>query len=282
MSILFPTDLSEQSAKHFEFALELAKKLNHTITLVHVYPIPMPYPSMDETRTGDISEELITATEAAHEEKLKQFKNLLSDKYANSFPDLVRVGGMLRMGFVGEEVANCADEIKASYIVISVKHTTGLKRFLGGSDVSAIIRKSHVPVITIPDNYTFRPIQKIAYATDLTFSDNAVIAKLLEIGDSFGAQIKCFHVHDSNIDTENSIIGDFIEQYKSEANARRISFELVDNINVPDGIDFYVKSNDIDLLVVLKQKTYWLQIFESSITKKMVYHEDVPMLIYHD
>ena len=33
---------------------------------------------------------------------------------------------------------------------------------------------------------------------------------------------------------------------------------------------------------VLKQKTYWLDIFESSVTKKLVFHEDVPMLIYHD
>ena len=34
MSILFPTDFSEHSAKTFGFALDLAKKLNETITLV--------------------------------------------------------------------------------------------------------------------------------------------------------------------------------------------------------------------------------------------------------
>ena len=104
----------------------------------------------------------------------------------------------------------------------------------------------------------------------------------MELALKFGSIIKCFHVHDSNLEVENAIISDFIERYKTEANNRTITFELVDNINITDGIDYYVNQHDIDLLVVLKQKTYWLDIFESSVTKKLVFHEDVPMLIYHD
>jgi nucleotide-binding universal stress UspA family protein len=277
MSILFPTDFSAHSAKTFGFALDLAKKLNETITLVHIYPVPMNYPSIDETRLGDMSEEIINATEAAMEDRLRQFKSDLQDAYGSSHPELVRVHGILRMGFVGDEVARAADEIKASYIVIGAK-----KKFLGGSDVGAIIKRSPVPVITVPENYHFRSINKIGYATDLTFSDNEIIARLMELAVKFGSTIKCFHVHDSNLEVENAIISDFIERYKTEANNRSITFELVDNINITDGIDYYVKEHDIDLLVVLKQKTYWLDIFESSVTKKLVFHEDVPMLIYHD
>lgn len=282
MSVLFPTDFSEYSAKTFGFALDLAKKLNETITLVHVYPLPMNYPSIDETRLGDVTEEMINVTESAMEDRLRQFKTDLQDRYGSNHPELVRVNGILRMGFVGEEVARAADEINATYIVIGAKKPTGLKKFLGGSDVGSIIKKSNVPVFTVPENYHFRSITKIAYATDLTFNDNDVISRLMELSVKFGSVIKCFHVHNSNLEVENAIISDFIERYKTEANNRTITFELVDNNNVTDGIDYYVKSHDIDLLVVLKQKTYWLEIFESSITKKLVFHEDVPMLIYHD
>ncbi len=282
MSILFPTDLSEQSVKTFEYAMHFAKMLNMPITLMHVYPIPMAYPSLDETRTGDISEELITATEAAHAEKLNQFAAALKAKFGGAAPESLRIGTELRMGFVGDEVIHMAASMQAAYVIIGVKHTSGLKRFLGGSDVSTIVRRCHVPVITVPENYTFKPIEKIAYATDLTFSDNEVINRLLDLSAKFDAHVKCFHVHDSKLETENAIIHDFIEQYKSEANHRRITFEMVDNISITDGIDYYVKTHDIDMLAVLKQKTYWLEIFETSITKKMVYHEDVPMLIYHE
>ncbi len=282
MSILFPTDFSEQSANCFGFALNLAKKLNHTITLMHVYPLPMNFPSVDETRMADVTEEMVSITENAIVEKMKHFKDELQARYHDSTPQLTRVETLIKMGFVGDEVTRAANEIKASFIVICAKRPTGLKRFLGGSDVSSIIKKSDVPVFTVPENYTFKPIDKIGYASDLSFADNSVIGRLLEVADTLGAQIKCFHVHDSNLEVENAIIRDFIEQYKTEANDRRITFELVDNINITDGIDYYVKSHDIDLLVVMKQKTYWMDIFESSITKKLVFHEDVPMLVYHD
>lgn len=282
MSILFPTDFSEHSAKTFGFALDLAKKLNETITLVHIYPVPLNYATADETRLGDLSEELINITESAVEDRLRQFKTDLQDRYGSNYPELVRVNGILRMGFVGEEIARAADEINASYIVIGAKKPTGIKRFLGGGDVGAIIKKSKVPVFTVPEDYHFRSIDKIGFATDLTYNDNEVIARLLSLSAQLGSVIKCFHVHNSNLEVENAIIGDFIERYKNEANNRSITFELVDNVNVTDGIDYYVKNHDIDLLVVIKQKTYWLDIFESSVTKKLVFHENVPMLIYHD
>ncbi len=282
MSILFPTDLSEQSAVTFEFAMDLAKKLNETITLIHVYGVPMTYPSMDESRLNDVAEEMIQATETAMEDRLKLFKDDLKSRYTSHAPEMVRVNGMLKMGFVADEIANAAEEINAAFIVVGVKHTKGLKRFLGGSNVASIIKKCKTPIITVPENYSFKPIQKIAYATDLTFNDSEIISRMLDLAAKFDAHIKCFHVHDSNLEIENAIIDDFIQQYKNEVERRILSFEMVDNINILDGIDFFVHQQDIDLLVVLKQKTYWLEIFETSITKQLVFHENVPMLVYHE
>jgi nucleotide-binding universal stress UspA family protein len=282
MSILFPTNFSDQSANCFGYALNLAKKLNHTITLLHVYPLPMNFPSVDETRMADLTEDMVNIAEKAAADRMMHFKDQLQALYADGSDHMTRVETIVKMGFVGEEVTRTANEINAAYIVICAKKPTGLKRFLGGGDISSIIKKSDVPVFTVPDNYKFKSINKIGFASDLTFSDNSVISRLLTLSDTLGAQIKCFHVHDSNLEVENAIIQDFIEQYKSEANDRRITFELVDNISITDGIDYYVKNHDIDLLVVMKQKTYWMDIFESSITKKLVFHEDVPMLVYHD
>lgn len=282
MRILFPTNLGEQSAETFDFAVHIAKKLNAEIALLHVYPVPMTLPAMDESRTADLADEMLQNAQTANEERLEAFKNLLVDRYQQSYPAIHAMECSLRMGFVGEEVARHADAIQADFVVITARRSSGLKRFLGGSDVSSIIRKCECPVITVPEQYHFHNMDKIAYATDLTFSDNEIIARLLLIGEKLGAMIKCFHVHDSNLDVENAIIKDFIEQYRDEANRRAITFDLVDNINIHDGIDYYVKNNNIDLLVVLKQKKYWLDIFEGSITKQLVFQEKIPMLIYHE
>ncbi|MEZ5013412.1 MAG: universal stress protein [Chitinophagales bacterium] len=282
MDILFPTDLSERSAEHFAFALDLAQKLGDSITLLHVYPVPVNYPTLEEGRMGDVSEELLNATSSAMEERMRLFKEGLSNRYASTHPGMTRVNTALRMGFPGDEVARAAAEMQARFVIIGVKQSSGLKRFFGGSKVSAILKKCEVPIVTIPDGYTYKPIDRIGYATDLTFSDNSVINNLLGLATSIKAQVRCFHVHDSNLDVENSIIDDFIKQYKTEANNRLITFELVDNINTLDGIDYFIQNHDIDMLAVLKQKSYWLEIFDASMTKKLVFHEQIPLIIFHE
>jgi len=282
MSILFPTNFSETSSDTFGYAVQMAKKLNLPITVLHVYPLPMTLPAMDEGRMADLTEEMVETAALANRERMEAFMRTLEERYAREYSAFDTIETKLRMGFVGEEVARTANELQAGFVVITAKKASGLKRFLGGSDVSSIIRRCETPVIAVPEHFHFKNIDKIAYATDLTFSDNEVISRLLVLGEKFGAMVKCFHVHDSDLDIENAIIAEFIEQYRDDANKRAITFDLVDNINIHDGIDYFVKNNDIDLLVVLKQKKYWLEVFETSITKQLVFHEKIPVLVYHE
>lgn len=280
--ILFPTDLSEQSSVTFGFALAFAKKLQMEITLIHVYRVPVINAASMELGSDIVTDEMAIATEIAAENRLKQFKDTLAQKYVDSYPEKIRVNGMLRMGFKGEEICRAAEEIHASYIILSVNRSTGIDKFISTNTVMPVINKSKVPVITVPEHYEFKDFHKIAYATDLTFSDNEMISRLLSLAKTMDATIKCFHVHDSKLEIENSIIDDFIQQYRAEANAGLITFKLVDNLNVLDGIDYYVKEQSIDLLCVMKQKHYWLDFFEKKITKQLVFHEEIPMLIYHE
>ncbi|MFN0276810.1 MAG: universal stress protein [Chitinophagales bacterium] len=280
--ILFPTDFSVQSSKTFGFALAMAKKLNQQITLLHVYHIPVMNPATIELGTNLISDEMMQLTENTAEDRLKQFKEELKSTYSDSNEEFVRVLGMVRMGLVADEIVRSAEEIQADFIVLGIKHSSGLSRALFGSSVMQVIKRSKTGVITVPEKYKHADVHHIAYATDLTFSDNEIINRLLALAKNFSATVKCFHVHDSKLDTENLIIKEFIEQYKTEANAGLIYFQLIDNLNVVDGIDYFVKEHKIDLLCVMKQKHYWIDIFDKQITKHLVFHEDVPMLIYHE
>lgn len=81
----------------------------------------MTFPSMDEGRFNDMSENMMQITETAMEERLKLFKDTLRDKYSNNYPEMISVSGMLKMGFVGEEVARAAKEVNAAFVVLCVK-----------------------------------------------------------------------------------------------------------------------------------------------------------------
>lgn len=282
MNLLFPTDFSEASVKAFETAWYFAKQLKLPITLLHVYPVPITTAPVDDAGITEISEETILATEQAMEERLKQYKEDLKAQYNRHGNDTIRVDTMLKMGFVADEVLHAAEQINAKFIILGVQHTSNIKRAIFGSITGAILRRSKIPVITVPESFSFSGIKQIAYATDLTYADNDVINKLIELAEICGASLKCFHVHNSELTIENSIIQDFITQYKNEANRGLISFQLIDNISTVDGIDYFVKENKIDLLALYKQKHYWIDLFDKSISKQMAFHSTVPLLIYHE
>lgn len=282
MNILFPTDFSEQSADAFEMALYLAEKTNAGILLLHVYSMPVITTSIEEGGFETMPDQLIRISEEAAAKRIAQFKEALMNRYNKGYGDHIPVTEILRMGFVAEEIVALEASEDVSFIAMPVVHTGGVERLLFGGTVASVLKKSKCPVITVPKDFAFRHIHRIGYATDLTFADNQVIDKLLFLADCFGAELRCFHVHDSNLDTESSIIRDFIAQYSNEVARNQISFQLIENLNVLDGIDYFIKENNIDLLGMLRQKSYMNSLFDISYTKKMSAHSDIPLIIYHE
>ncbi|MBK6731737.1 MAG: universal stress protein [Bacteroidetes bacterium] len=282
MNIIFPTDFSEQSADAFEMALYLAEKTNPEILLLHVYSMPMVTTSIEDGGFDTMPDQLIRLSEEAATNRIAQFKDSLINRYNKGYGNRIPVTEVLRMGFVADEIVALAEKEDVFCIVIPVVHTTGMDRLLFGGIVSSVLKKSNSPVFTVPKDFSFRQIQRLAYATDLTFADNEVIDKLLFLADIFEAELKCFHVHDSNLEIENSIIQDFITQYSNEVERKRISFQLIENLNVLDGMDYFVKENRIDLLGMLRQKSYMNSLFNISYTKKMSSHSEIPLIIYHE
>ena len=60
-------------------------------------------------------------------------------------------------------------------------------------------------------------------------------------------------------------------------------FDFIEDDDKQHGIDEYLKTNNPDLLVMLKRKSGFFQsIFHKSITKKMALHGHTPLLVLHD
>lgn len=281
VNILFPTDFSEASAKSFGAAVTLAEKLTLPIMILHVYRPPVVTTGYDDTGLEVVTEQLISGMEDVIRAQMADFIKDISETHQLNKRGIA-VEYSIRMGFVADEIARMADETHSAYITVTVRHSHTGERILLGSAVNGLLRKSHQPLFAFPEDWPLRNFRRIAYATDLSFSDGPVIARLLEFARLFDATVLCFHVHDSNLDTENAIIQEFNDTYRSEIEQGLISFQLSENLRVMDGIDYFVQENAIDLLVMLKQRRYWLDFLEGSYTRKMAFHAGIPLLVYHE
>src|SRR5687767_1295173 len=121
--ILVPTDFTETSDRALDFALELARKFDASITLVHVYQIPaMGFADGGYIAGAEVAAQLSTAGQ-------KRLDALVESKKTSGVP----MKAVLREGVAWEDVNALAKEIDAHLIVIGTHGRRGLARALLGS-----------------------------------------------------------------------------------------------------------------------------------------------------
>ncbi|HEY3323711.1 MAG TPA: universal stress protein [Planctomycetota bacterium] len=143
--IVLTTDFSDNSEAAVPYAVELAKRYDGEIHLLHVtvehaYYVPMP--------TG----EFVTMT--APEEWLKeaqqnQMKILMDRADALATHEGVKVIPMMRNGHPPTEIVHYAKEIDADCVVISTHGRTGLAHLLHGSVGESVLRHCPKPVLSV-------------------------------------------------------------------------------------------------------------------------------------
>src|SRR4030095_8553026 len=137
------------------------------------------------------------------------------------------------------------------------------------------------PVVSVPEKAPLTPIKKITYATDYDNNDIAVLKELVNVAQKFSAQLNVLHVADGEYSDENEkeLMAGFMEKITEKISYYNLSFEILPGKNVEHKLEEYVKQKSTDLMVLSSHHRSVLdKIFSASITKKMAYHIDVPLM----
>jgi nucleotide-binding universal stress UspA family protein len=279
MRILFPTDFSDASRAVFPFLSSFADNQGLPIHLLHVYPPPSAATGYEEAGFDMVSDKVIMELEKSCQRQMDEFLPALRAIHDPA----MGLQGEVRMGTVSDEIVRASEETPTAFIATAVKESSKLDRLIFGTSVNRTIKRSAVPVLTIPQKSSVRKISKMAYATDLGLRDRKVIEHCLKLADSLQAQLDVFHVHDSNLDTERNILDEFRLDFSDAIEKGRLNLQLIESLDVEEGMMQYIDENEVDLLVMLRQKDYWLDLlFNPSHTRKMTLQSHIPVLIYHE
>lgn len=138
-TILVATDFSETSDRALDYAIDLAKLLGSSVTVLHAYELPVyGFPDGALVATVEIATRIMNAAQSA----LAQTCEARANKG-------VKLDSMLRQGVAFEEIHSVAEEINADLIVIGTHGRKGLARALLGSVAEKVIRTATRPVLTI-------------------------------------------------------------------------------------------------------------------------------------
>jgi nucleotide-binding universal stress UspA family protein len=139
--ILCPTDFEPSSSRAIDMAVELARRVGASITLVHVYDSPVyAYSGVPFMPVVDTAAPIEKAAQAALDAAVEDLKRRIENPR-----------GILRRGRAWEEILATAKETEADLIVMGTHGRRGLPHALLGSVAEKVVRLSPVPVLTARD-----------------------------------------------------------------------------------------------------------------------------------
>lgn len=136
--ILVPVDFGPGSSHALELAIDLARRFDAKVTLLHVVSLPAPYTlAYAEGLSWPVNE-----LDTAAKRELDAVRRQAEKKYSNV--ETVVVSGDPR-----EQIVEVAREANMDLIVMATNARRGLARAFLGSVAERVVRTAPVPVLTV-------------------------------------------------------------------------------------------------------------------------------------
>lgn len=261
--ILVPVDFSETSLNALFYAIQLFGQSTGEITVLHTYG---------------------TSSSAFHmknidwilEKDAQREMEVLIEKVQKEESGIVLKTKIVK-GNAVSAIASLGNSGAYGFIVMGTKGASGLKEVFIGSVAGGVISKTQAPVLVIPENYRYRPLNEITFAVSgIPFSNASVVEPLRKLAKMHSFKVNVLHVAEG----KKPYIEDLLSSIEDLNPLLTYAFG-VGNIN--QRLNDYLTENNPGLLCLVRsKKNFFSQLFKESVTLKQTFSSPVPLLILHD
>ena len=273
--ILFPTDFSEVSKNAFIYALKLADSIDAEIITMHVYQLPQA----NYVNVAEYLHEIYDVTELSNFDNYKDEVPILRHIAEENNLDKVKISHVLILGNLIEEIQKITKHENIDFIVMGTKGATGLKETFLGTVATKVMNDVKAVVLAIPERCKYQHIKNLLYITEYNSTDIESFMRVMVLAKVFQAHIDCLHVEPLHHKNKKNDMEDWNELIKNHNIAlHSISGDDIEGI-ILNFIDLY-KINMIAMRVY--HKNFFEKLFEISLSKKLAFHVNVPILAIHE
>ena len=274
-SILFPTDFSEAANAAFNYALKFADIFEAEIIVMHIYSLPI----VETPILPEATKEVFDVVEHNKEERFKEEIKKLQKIAEKRKPEGVKLRTILLNGDLAYNVNKVCNEENVDLIVMGTTGASGVKEIFLGSNTATVVANAKVTVLGVPVAAEFHhQIKNIVFTTQYKDEDNKAFEELLEIARKIGAKVSCLHIEN---DDDPSDIEEKINEWKMLYKNENVDFFNIAGDHIEQTILDFIENQHVDMVAMLKHKrSFFESLFHSSLTKKMTYHSNVPIMVF--
>lgn len=273
--ILVPTDFSATADKALDYAIQIAKKSSGEIILLHVCTLPM----------AELADDPAEMKKYNHLKLAEANKQLFSYKGSVTEPN-VTLKTIIVESEIVEGITEVADNHDVDLILMGTQGASGIKALVMGSHTSAVVAATRIPVIAVPSKYTGGTPKSIVLALEED-EDDKVLSPVFELRNLFNSKLKTLTFtsqdaavvemrrHDHTL-TESS------SRLKTDYQLEELASDHIFGRDFNEALEIYTKEKNVNLVVMITHRKNLLQrLFRISMTRKMTYSTDIPLLCLH-
>lgn len=286
--ILVPIDFSVPSLNAARFAIYLASKYGSEVKLLHVFNSPLvdmiPFTDAASIQIDiDISYNVLRKNA---KEKLLKFYNDLKIFAKQIGFDSIKIGYSLVEGYAAYGVIEISQRYKPGIIIMGTKGEGYRSTELVGSVAAEVSDETQIPLLVIPEAAVMKgvdDVKNVLYTTNFDAYDFKAIRKLISITSAFEVNLHCIHVSNEPDITMQQAKMNELKTYFKEVNSKlKVECTLVKGDNVVKTFKNYIQENNINLIALTTHKRNIIyKMFNPSVSKKMLYQSDVPVLLFN-
>jgi nucleotide-binding universal stress UspA family protein len=263
--IVVPVDFSKASETALHYAAAVAKQISASLELVHVISVDsssaklMNWKKLEEQMTSAATED--------------------GQKYLDKLQGGAKATFRILSGFPFQDVVEeYVLKNRVDLVVMGSSGASGIRKVFG-SNSSALINHSQVPVLVVPSGHEFKGMTEIVYATDMTRLDDE-IKLVAAFARPFDARVTILHIaKEAKPARYNS---NFLETIKTVAEYNSIVFSETDNENVVAGIENYLEGSSAQLLALFTHEVdLYEKVFNKSVTRNLAHQNILPLLAFN-
>lgn len=269
-SILVPMDFSVCSKNALKIGIQLAKKWNSRLRIMHSTFLP--------STTVGVGDAMVQPVGTNYDEYESPFEEIELE-----FPELQNISYVSKEyhSVVTDAIYTEIEEYNIDLVVMGTKGTHDiLEKWMGGI-TTTVIDFSKVPVLVIPENVASFEALKIAIAADFHKIETKNLALVKKLAETFNSEVQVFNIgtDEERMDFQHSKAKSLMEDHFSKD---KLSYHQVLDEKTNHGIFEYIDRHEVDLLVMFPRHHKLLErMFKASETKKVAMKIKIPMLAIH-
>jgi nucleotide-binding universal stress UspA family protein len=274
-TILIPTDFSEAAHNAFLYGLGLADALGAEVHLLHVYTLGhIPVKWVPEAFVESLKQEKV--------DKAMTYVYEYAAEAQATYGTNVKLSYELVQGQAKDIILKKGDSGKYDVLLMGTQGATSEYGKVFGSLSLQVLQDANCPVLVVPEEARFTSPKRLLFAMNIEAQDTEVIDELFSFCCRFDAHLTCCHISSDPehlAESKNDRLMRLRELEKTEL----VDFILIEDGDILRGLQNYLSSHAIDLLVMLTHKRLFANPrFADSLTQEMALRTEMPLLVLHE